>query len=76
MFTIYSMPGCGYCRQVKQLMELTEQRHVVYTLDEDFTIEEFESNFNTRLFPQVVYNKQHIGGCQETVAYLREQNLV
>ena len=76
MFTIYSMPGCGYCRQVKQLMELTEQRHVVYTLDEDFTIEEFESNFNTRLFPQVVYNKQHIGGCKETVAYLREQNLV
>ncbi len=76
MFTIYSMPGCSYCRQVKQLMELTEQRHVVYTLDEDFTIEEFESNFNTRLFPQVVYNKQHIGGCQETVAYLREQNLV
>ena len=70
------MPGCGYCRQVKQLMELTEQRHVVYTLDEDFTIEDFESNFNTRLFPQVVYNKQHIGGCQETVAYLREQNLV
>lgn len=76
MFTIYSMPGCSYCRQVKQLMELTEQRHVVYTLDEDFTIEEFESNFNTRLFPQVVYNKQHLGGCQETVAYLREQNLV
>ena len=76
MFTIYSMPGCSYCRQVKQLMELTEQRHVVYTLDEDFTIEEFESNFNTRLFPQVVYNKQHIGGCQETIAYLREQNLV
>ncbi len=76
MFTIYSMPGCSYCRQVKQLMELTEQKHVVYTLDEDFTIEEFESNFNTRLFPQVVYNKQHIGGCQETVAYLREQNLV
>lgn len=76
MFTIYSMPGCNYCRQVKQLMELTEQRHVVYTLDEDFTIEEFESNFNTRLFPQVVYNKQHIGGCQETVAYLKEQNLV
>ena len=76
MFTIYSMPGCSYCRQVKQLMELTEQKHVVYTLDEDFTIEEFESNFNTRLFPQVVYNEQHIGGCQETVAYLREQNLV
>ena len=46
MFIIYSMPGCNYCRQVKQLMELTEQKHVVYTLDEDFTIEEFESNFN------------------------------
>lgn len=76
MFIIYSMPGCNHCRQVKQLMELTEQKHVVYTLDEDFAIEEFELNFNTRLFPQVVYNKEHIGGCQETVAFFREQNLV
>jgi glutaredoxin len=48
MFTIYSMPGCGYCRKVKELMEITNQEHVIYTLNEDFTIDEFTAEFNTR----------------------------
>jgi glutaredoxin len=70
------MPGCDYCRQVKQLMEITQQKHVVYTLNEDFSIEQFESEFNTRYFPQVVYNDIHIGGAAETVKYFKENNLV
>jgi len=76
MFTIYSMPGCGYCRKGKELMEITNQEHVIYTLNEDFTIDEFTAEFNTKYFPQVVHNEKHIGGAAETVAYFREQNLV
>lgn len=75
MFTIYSMPGCDYCKQIKQLMELTEQKHVVYTLNEDFTLEEFESEFKTKFFPQVVVNDKHIGGAVETVKYFKDNNL-
>lgn len=76
MFTIYSMPGCGHCRKVKELMEITDQKFVIYTLHEDFTLEEFSAEFNTKFFPQVVHGDQHIGGAAETVAYFREKNLV
>jgi|TARA_R100000030_G_C3212940_1_gene113840 glutaredoxin len=76
MFTIYSMPGCGYCRQVQQLMEITEQKFVVYTLDKDFTIEEFQNEFDTKYFPQVVHGDKVIGGAAETVQYFKEKNLV
>tara|TARA_R100001463_G_scaffold43241_1_gene90296 strand:- start:336 stop:509 length:174 start_codon:yes stop_codon:yes gene_type:complete len=57
-------------------MEITEQKHVVYTLNEDFTIEEFDNEFNTKYFPQVVHNDKVIGGAAETVQYFKEQNLV
>ena len=76
MFTIYSMQGCGYCRQVQQLMEITEQKFVVYELNRDFTIEEFENEFNTKYFPQVVHRDKVIGGAAETVEYFKEKNLV
>lgn len=57
-------------------MEITDQKFVVYTLNEDFTLEEFSAEFNTKFFPQVVHGDQHIGGAAETVAYFREKNLV
>jgi len=80
MFTIYSMNGCGYCDKVKELMSLTKQRFVVYTLDEHFTIEEFDGEFNTLQFPQVVADlpsgdRQHIGGAAEVAEYFKEHNL-
>ena len=57
-------------------MEITKQKHVIYTLNEDFTLEQFSKEFNTKYFPQVVHDDQHIGGAAETVAYFREKNLV
>tara|TARA_B100001996_G_scaffold150047_1_gene114165 strand:+ start:79 stop:327 length:249 start_codon:yes stop_codon:yes gene_type:complete len=80
MFTIYSMNGCGYCDKVKELMELTKQQHVVYTLDEHFTIEEFNGEFDTLQFPQVVVDpptgdRNHIGGAAEVAKYFKEHNL-
>ena len=57
-------------------MEITEQKHVVYTLNQDFTIEEFQNEFNTQYFPQVVHNDKVVGGAAETVKYFKEQNLV
>ena len=57
-FIVYSMDGCKHCELVKDLMVLANQTHVVYTLDQHFTIEEFEATFNTKYFPQVV-NQSH-----------------
>ena len=44
-----------------------------------FTIDEFESEFSTKHFPQVIHDNQdgrkHIGGAAEVAAYFKENNI-
>jgi|TARA_B100000073_G_scaffold318636_1_gene296917 glutaredoxin len=76
-FTVYSRNGCPYCTKVKQVLELAELKHVVYKLGTDFDRTEFYDKFGQgSTFPQVILDDKMIGGCTETVKYLREQNLV
>lgn len=77
-FTVYSKDGCPYCTKIQQVLELTNLPHVVYKLNVDFTREEFYSEFGEgSTFPQVVLNDlQHLGGCSDTVQYLKEQSLI
>ena len=77
-FTVYSKNGCPYCTKVKQVLQLSKLEHVIYTLGEDFNREGFYHQFGQgATFPQVVINdRQHIGGCTETVQYLKENKLV
>lgn len=77
-FTIYSKNGCPYCSKIEQVLELSNLEHKIYKLDEDFTREQFYAEFGQgSTFPQVVLNDQeHLGGCTDTVQYLKEQNLV
>ena len=76
-FTIYSKDGCPYCTKVEQVLKLAQLQHVVYKLDKDFTREEFYSEFGQNsTFPQVICDDKYLGGCSDTVQYLREQNLV
>jgi glutaredoxin len=76
-FTVYSRDGCPYCDKVQQVLILAEIKHVIYKLDRDFTREEFYDKFGKgSTFPRVVKDDELIGGCTETVKYLREQKLV
>ena len=76
-FTVYSRDGCPYCDKVQQVLILAEIKHVIYKLDRDFTREEFYDKFGRgTAFPRVVKDDELIGGCMETVKYLREQKLV
>lgn len=76
-FTIYSKDGCPYCTKVKQVLELTKLQYVVYNLNEDFTKEQFYSEFGEgSTFPQVICDDQKLGGCVDTVKFLQEKNLV
>ena len=76
-FTVYSKDGCPYCTKVQQVLELAELQHVVYKLCVDFNRDEFYSEFGPgSTFPQVIVDDKHIGGCTDTVQYLKEQNLV
>ena len=76
-FTVYSKDGCPYCTKVVQVLELAKLSHRVYKLDEDFDKKSFYGQFGEgSTFPQVVRDNQNLGGCTETVQYLKEKKLV
>ncbi len=76
-FIVYSKPECPYCFKVKKVLELGGKDFVVYTLDEDFTRKEFYAEFGEgSTFPQVVVDDQHLGGCTDTIQYLKELSLI
>lgn len=77
-FTVYSKDGCPYCSKIEQVLQLTQLEHKIYKLNVDFTKEQFYAEFGQgSTFPQVILNDQeHLGGCTETVKYLKENELV
>ena len=76
-FAVYSKDGCPYCSKVVQVLQLAELNHVVYKLDKNFDRQSFYGEFgNGSTFPQVVMNGRKLGGCTETVKYLKENNMV
>lgn len=77
-FTVYSKTGCPYCSQIEQVLSLAKFDHKVYKLDEDFDREQFYAEFGEgSTFPQVILNdQQRLGGCVDTVKYLKENNLI
>ena len=76
-FAVYSKDGCPYCSKVVQVLELAELNHVVYKLDRNFDRQSFYGEFgNGSTFPQVVMNGRKLGGCTETVKYLKENHMV
>ena len=83
VFTVYSKDGCPFCTKIQQVLKLAKLEHVVYKLGNDFDREKFYAKFGQgSTFPQVVLtvegpdDETNLGGCTETVKYLREQKLV
>lgn len=77
-FTVYSKEGCPYCNKIEQVLQLSGLEHKVYKLDENFSREDFYSEFGLgSTFPQVVLNDEiRLGGCTETVKYLQENKII
>ena len=76
-FAIFSKDGCPYCEKVKNVMELTKVSHVVYNLDEHFDRKSFYGEFGEGpTFPQVVVDGKKLGGCVDTIQYLKENKIV
>jgi len=76
-FTVYSKQDCPYCYKVKKVLELCGKDYVVYTLDEHFNTKEFYSEFGEgSTFPQVVMDDKHLGGCTDTIQYLKELSII
>ena len=73
-FVVYSKDGCPYCDKVITLLQFAELKHVVYKLGQNFTKEAFYDEYGRgATFPQVTYNDKRIGGCSDTIKFLREQ---
>jgi len=76
-FTVYSKDNCPYCYKVKQVLELTGSEFVVRTLNTDFNKEEFYSEFGQgSTFPQVICDDKKLGGCVDTIQFLKENNVI
>lgn len=77
-FKIYSKYGCGYCTKIENVFRMLKLDYVVYKLNEDFTKQEFQNTFGENVgFPQIVLNdEQMLGGCIDTIKYIKENNLV
>ena len=77
-FKVYSRSGCPYCVKVKSVLAMKEIDHETYELGSDFDREKFYEMFGEgSTFPQVITEDgTYIGGCVDTVRYLREQSLI
>ena len=76
-FTVFSKDGCSYCEKVKKVLELTSSKFVVYTLGEQFDRDAFYGEFGEgSTFPQVVVDGKKLGGCVDTIQYLKENQVI
>ena len=76
-FTVYSKDGCPYCEMVKQVLVGKDLTFAEYKLGEDFDKDQFYNEFGQgSTFPQIIMNGEKLGGCTDTVKYLREQGIV
>tara|TARA_B100000287_G_scaffold20278_1_gene20282 strand:+ start:376 stop:612 length:237 start_codon:yes stop_codon:yes gene_type:complete len=76
-FAVYTKDGCPYCDKVKQVLELTGSKFVVYNLDQHFDRKSFYGEFGEgSTFPQVVVDGKKLGGCIDTIQFLKEKRIV
>lgn len=76
-FVIYTRNGCSYCTRIKEILEAKKFIFVEKKLDKDFTREDYYQQFGKNTtFPQVIMDGKRLGGCTESVKYLRENNLL
>jgi glutaredoxin len=76
-YIIYSKENCPYCEQIKQVMNLANLEHEILTLDKHFSKEEFYAIFGEgTTFPQVIQDETKLGGCKDTILFLRNQKIL
>ena len=76
-FSVFSKEGCPYCDKVKQVLELTNSKFVVYTLGKQFERDAFYGEFGEgSTFPQVVCDGKKLGGSVETIKFLQENKII
>ncbi len=76
-FAVFSKEDCPYCEKIKQVLELTKCKYVVYTLGQHFDKDAFFGEFGEgSTFPQVICDGKKLGGSVETIKFLQENKIV
>ena len=76
-FLVYSKNGCPYCSKVMTVLEMTGKQFVEYKLGRDFTGQEFYDKFGEgSTFPQALCDDRKLGGCVDTIQFLREGKVI
>ena len=76
-YTVFSKDGCPYCEKIKEVLELTNCKFVVYTLGKQFDKDAFYGEFGEgSTFPQVVCDGNKLGGSSETIKFLQENKII
>lgn len=76
-FAVYTRNGCPYCTKIKQVLDGKGFTYREYKLDVDFNRESFYDEFGKgSTFPQVLLNSEKIGGCTDSIKYMREHKLI
>lgn len=76
-FEIYTKEHCPYCTKIKDVLRLTGNTFDERKLGSDFSKQEFYEMFSDDpTFPQVIFNQKSIGGCKDTIKFLKENNFI
>tara|TARA_B110000495_G_C22585032_1_gene351100 strand:- start:330 stop:569 length:240 start_codon:yes stop_codon:yes gene_type:complete len=71
---IFSKTNCIFCEKAKIILQ--KYNPIVKMLDKDFNREDFFKEFpNARTFPQIIINKEHVGGYEELKKWLEKNSL-
>ena len=76
-YKVYTRSGCPYCTKIKDVLRGKNLSFQEFRLDVHFDRSQFYEQFGPgSTFPQVLLDSKRLGGCTETVKYLRENNLI
>jgi|TARA_R110000772_G_scaffold208856_2_gene319411 glutaredoxin len=71
VITVYSKPNCPYCEKAKYLLKSLGLQYEEKTVTKDLSVEELYKVLDkqVRTIPQIVIDKNHIGGYNELKEY-------
>jgi|TARA_B110000285_G_scaffold3360_1_gene3513 glutathione-dependent peroxiredoxin len=71
VITVYSKPNCPYCEKAKYLLKSLGLQYEERVVTKDLSVEELYKALGkqVRTIPQIVIDKNHIGGYNELKEY-------
>ena len=78
MITVYSKPNCLYCEKAKYLLKSLGLQYEEKTVTKDLSVEELYEALGkqVRTIPQIVINKDHIGGYNELKEHFINKGII